>query len=112
MTIGAIRALHRLGLQHEVALVGFDDVLLADMLEPAVTVIAQDPAEIGRTAAARVFARLDGDDSPAATYVVPARLIVRGSGESAPVLNLSAELVSASGALLEQEGAKTVSGGP
>ena len=84
VSIGAIRALHDLGLQHEVAMVGFDDVFLADMLEPALTVVAQDPAEMGRTAAARVFARLDGDDSPAVTSVVPAQLVVRGSGEIRP----------------------------
>ncbi len=84
VTIGAIRALHDLGLQHEVAQIGFDDVFLADMLEPALTVVAQDPAEMGRVAAARVFARLDGDDSPAATSVVAARLVVRGSGEIPP----------------------------
>src|SRR6266511_4422373 len=36
ITIGAIRALQRLGLQHRVALVGFDDVLLADLLDPRV----------------------------------------------------------------------------
>jgi LacI family transcriptional regulator len=81
VSIGGIRALHDLGLQHEVAMVGFDDVFLADMLEPALSVVAQDPAEMGRTAAARVFARLDGDDSPAVISVVPATLIIRGSGE-------------------------------
>lgn len=84
VSIGGIRALHDLGLQHEVAMVGFDDVFLADMLEPALTVVAQDPGEMGRTAAVRVFARLDGDDSPAATSIVPARLVVRGSGEIRP----------------------------
>ena len=84
VSIGAIRALHGLGLQHEVAMVGFDDLFLADMLEPALTVVAQDPAEMGRTAARRVFARLDGDDSPASTSIVPARLVVRGSGEIPP----------------------------
>ena len=84
VSIGGIRALHDLGLQHEVAMVGFDDVFLADMLEPALTVVAQDPAEMGRTAAARVFARLDGDESPAVTSVVAARLVVRGSGEIPP----------------------------
>ena len=84
LTIGAIRALHDLGLQHRVAMVGFDDVFLADLLDPAVTVMAQHPAEMGRLAAERVFARLDGDDSPAADLVVPATLRVRGSGEIPP----------------------------
>ena len=42
VTVGAIRALRQLGLQHDVALVGFDDFELADLLEPGVTVVAQD----------------------------------------------------------------------
>jgi LacI family transcriptional regulator len=84
VTIGAIKALHRLGLQHEVALVGFDDLLLADVVEPGVTVMAQDPVQIGTVAAEQVFARLDGDECPARTTIVPATLIIRGSGEIPP----------------------------
>ena len=84
MTIGAIKALHRLGLQHDVALVGFDDLLLADVVEPGVTVMAQDPARIGTVAADQVFARLDGDEGGAQTTIVPATLIIRGSGEIPP----------------------------
>ena len=34
ITIGAVRALRRLGLEHRVALVGFDDFLLAELLSP------------------------------------------------------------------------------
>jgi LacI family transcriptional regulator len=84
VTIGTIRALRERGLHHEIALVGFDDVPLADLLEPGVTVIAQDPQEIGRIAAERVFARLDGDSGPAVRTIVPTRLIERGSGEIPP----------------------------
>ena len=81
LTIGAIRALHQLGRQHTVALVGLDDIELGDLLDPPVTVMAQDPTEIGTLAAKRVFARLDGDRSPEREFVVPCRLVVRGSGE-------------------------------
>ena len=84
ITIGAIRALHHLGRQHEIALMGFDDLTLADTLNPGVTVMAQDPTKMGTIAAERLFARLDGDRSAAGTIVVPARLIVRGSGEISP----------------------------
>jgi len=83
ITIGAIRALQQLGRQHDVALVGFDDVLLADVLQPPVTVVAQDPATLGRTAAELLFGRLAGDRSPARHVVVPTRLVPRGSGEIA-----------------------------
>lgn len=84
ITIGAIRALRRLGVHEKVALVGFDDILLADLLQPAVTVIAQDPAEIGRTAAGVLFKRLDGDRSPWRRHTVASRMICRGSGEISP----------------------------
>ena len=84
VTIGTIRALHQVGVQHQIAVVGFDDVLLADMLEPAVTVVTQDPRAIGTVAAQILFLRMDGDVAPAALHVVPTRLIARGSGEIAP----------------------------
>ena len=82
--IGAVHALHELGRQHDISLVGFDDLVLADRLVPAITVIAQDPAAIGRIAAERLFARLDGDRSPPAVHTVATRLVLRGSGEIAP----------------------------
>ena len=81
LTIGASRALHRLDLHHRIALVGFDDVLLADLLEPGITVIAQDPSTMGQKAAEQLFRRIDGDQSPSVHLVVPTRLITRGSGE-------------------------------
>ena len=84
VTYGALRALRRLGLQHRVALVGFDDFYLADVLDPPVTVVAQDPHAIGRLAAERLFRRRDGDTAPFTTEVVPSRLVVRGSGEIPP----------------------------
>lgn len=84
VTIGAVRALRELGRHHDVALVGFDDVPLADLVEPGITVVAQDPQAIGRLAAQRVFARLDGDDAPPGRTIVPTELIERGSGEIAP----------------------------
>ena len=86
ITIGTLRALRDLGMQHTVALVAFDDVLLADVLQPGLTVIAQDPGRLGRHAAELLFARLDGDDGPSRRVVVPTRLMVRGSGEISPAL--------------------------
>jgi LacI family transcriptional regulator len=84
ITIGTFRVLRRLELHRRIALIGFDDILLADLLEPGITVIAQDPAGIGRTAAEVLFRRLDGDRSPSEHHVVLTRMITRGSGEIAP----------------------------
>lgn len=84
LTIGGVRALRRAGRQREIALIGFDDVSLADMLDPAISVVAQDPQALGRTAADQLFRRLDGDTSPAVNLVIPVTLIPRGSGEIPP----------------------------
>jgi LacI family transcriptional regulator len=81
VTIGTVRALRELERQHHVALVGFDDFPLADLLQPAVTVVAQDPSAMGRLAATLIFRRLDGEDWEPATHHVATRLIRRGSGE-------------------------------
>lgn len=81
VTIGAVQALQERGQQHQVALVGFDDVPLAALLDPGATVVAQDPTAMGRTAAELLFARLDGDQSHPIQVVVPTRLVERGSGE-------------------------------
>jgi len=81
LTTGAYRALRRLNLHHKVALVGFDDIPLADLLEPGITVMAQDPTAMGRAAAHLLFRRIDGDRSPSVHEVIPTRLIARGSGE-------------------------------
>jgi LacI family transcriptional regulator len=71
-------------MHRDVALVGFDDFSLADLLEPAVTVVAQDPVAIGRTAAELLFARLDDGDRPPRQIVMSTQLIPRGSGEIPP----------------------------
>jgi LacI family transcriptional regulator len=67
-----------------VALVGFDDFELADLLEPGVTVVAQNPGEMGRRAAEMLFGRLAGTRGPAQYVELGTELIVRGSGEIAP----------------------------
>jgi LacI family transcriptional regulator len=84
VTLGTIRALHDLQVQERVAMIGFDDLVLADLVHPAITVMAQDPTRLGTLAAERIFARLDGDTSAVQTTVVPAELIARGSGEIPP----------------------------
>ena len=84
ITIGAIERLRALDAHHRVALVGFDDLTLADAVEPGLTVVAQDPHALGRLTAELLFARLDGDGGPTRRTEVPTRLIERGSGEIAP----------------------------
>jgi len=84
LAVGAVRALRVAGLSHRVALVGFDDFPLADVLEPALTVVRQDLRRIGDEVGRLLFNRLDGDTSPAVHVVLDPTLVVRGSGEIAP----------------------------
>jgi LacI family transcriptional regulator len=81
VTIGAVRALRRRGCQQTVALVGFDDFPLADLLEPPVTVVAQDAAAMGRAAARALFDRIAGFAGPPRLISIATVLIPRGSGE-------------------------------
>ncbi|MFI5757175.1 LacI family DNA-binding transcriptional regulator [Streptomyces sp. NPDC051569] len=80
VTVVRVLATHR----RPVALVGFDDIELGDLLDPGVTVIAQDAATLGRTAAERLFHRLDGAADAPSRVILPTRLIARGSGEIPP----------------------------
>jgi LacI family transcriptional regulator len=84
ITIGSVHRLRALDLHHTVALVGFDDLTLADAVEPGLTVVAQDAHQLGRLTAELLFARLDGDRRPSRRVEVPTTLVQRGSGELAP----------------------------
>ena len=66
------------------ALVGFDDFELADLIAPGLTVVAQDPAGLGRVAATLLFDRLAGLSDAPRRVVLPTVLIPRGSGELPP----------------------------
>jgi LacI family transcriptional regulator len=85
VTIGAVKALRQQGRQDAIALIGFDDFPFADVLDPGVTVVAQDIARLGLLATQLLFARLDGDQTPPRTHVIETSIVRRGSGEIAPV---------------------------
>ena len=82
ITVFALREIARAS--RRVALVGFDDFELADLLDPGVTVVAQNPAEMGRRAAELLFGRLAGTRGPTQYIELGTQLIVRGSGEIPP----------------------------
>ncbi|MFJ9416786.1 LacI family DNA-binding transcriptional regulator [Streptomyces sp. NPDC101227] len=82
VTVTAVRVLGER--PRPTALVGFDDFELADLVRPAITVVAQDAARLGRTAAGLLFRRLEGAAEPPRRLVLPTRLIARGSGEIPP----------------------------
>jgi LacI family transcriptional regulator len=81
MTQGLLRALGR---RRDVAVVGFDDFPMADMLPVPVTVVAGDPTALGTVAAQTLFARIDGWAGPQSRQVIRPTLLPRGSGEIRP----------------------------
>ncbi|WP_219817075.1 LacI family DNA-binding transcriptional regulator [Arthrobacter sp. GMC3] len=76
MVIGAMRRHGTL-----LAMVAFDDFELADIVEPGITVVAQDPQGMGVMAMDLLCARLQGSQAPPKTVTLGTRLIPRGSGE-------------------------------
>lgn len=84
LTIGARMALRSIGAERSVAHVGFDDVPLGELLDPGITVIAQDPPAIGTLAAELLVHRIREPSGTPETVQVPTRLITRGSGEISP----------------------------
>jgi LacI family transcriptional regulator, galactose operon repressor len=76
--------LHEAG-RAEVAVVGFGDIPMAEALAPAITVLDQDPAGLGRIAVEMLLRRIEDPHAPLRRRtVLPVRLIPRGSGELPP----------------------------
>lgn len=73
ITLGALKALRSSAA--EVSVIGFDDSDLADMLD--VSVVAIDPAEMGRTTAQLAIDRIKGRDDAPQSVLLPTRLVVR-----------------------------------
>ena len=86
ITAGALRALRAWSQRQPgrplPALVGFDDVDLGDLL--GVTVMSHNPEDMGRLAVVTALERMDGDQRPPRTIVLPTTLVIRGSGERPP----------------------------
>jgi LacI family transcriptional regulator len=84
LTIGARMALQHMGAERSVAHVGFDDIPLAELLNPGITVIAQDPPALGELAAQMLLHRIRDPHGSPETVEVPTNLLTRGSGEIRP----------------------------
>ncbi|MGO1768956.1 MAG: LacI family DNA-binding transcriptional regulator [Microbacterium sp.] len=81
VTMAAFDALQTAGL----AFVGIGDFPMAHALTPAVTVMAQDPDQLGRLAAARALERFEAPDDPVRAHeLLPMRLIDRASTPPPP----------------------------
>ncbi|KQX05505.1 MULTISPECIES: LacI family DNA-binding transcriptional regulator [unclassified Leifsonia] len=84
MAIGLMHAFRDAGLDvpHDVSVVGFDDIPVAQHVSPPLTTVHQEFREVGRRAVALLLSELQGEPASESEEIVPA-LVVRGS--SGPV---------------------------
>jgi DNA-binding LacI/PurR family transcriptional regulator len=81
MAVGALRVLRASGrrVPEDVAVIGYDDVELAALTEPALTTVHQPVPEQARTMTDLLLRQIEGDP-PGAPVLLPVELVVRGSG--------------------------------
>jgi LacI family transcriptional regulator len=88
MAIGALKALRQAGCQvpHDVALIGFDDIPAASVIEPALTTVRQPIERMGSMAVDLLLSVLENsseEEAPAHRIILPTELVVRASCDSA-----------------------------
>jgi LacI family transcriptional regulator len=81
MAVGAIKAARAAGLRvpGDLAVVGFDDIQLASLLDPALTTIRQDKVGVGRAAARALLEQIENPETTPAALTLPVELVVRTS---------------------------------
>jgi LacI family transcriptional regulator/LacI family repressor for deo operon, udp, cdd, tsx, nupC, and nupG len=81
MTIGALEAIcaRQLRIPDQISLVGFDDLPLAAVFNPPLTVVRQPAYEVGRSAAELLLKRIEDPKRPATSLNLSPELVVRGS---------------------------------
>ncbi len=81
MALGAREALQAIGLSvpGDVLLVGYDDIPLARYVEPALTSVQGDMAEVGSVAALRLLELIGGRLPDQPVTLLPTELVVRNS---------------------------------
>jgi len=79
--VGAIRAIHEAGLRvpEDIAVVGFDDVDIAQSATPSVTTMRQPVQQKGAAAARILLDHIEGKITTPQSHVFPTELIVRQS---------------------------------
>jgi DNA-binding LacI/PurR family transcriptional regulator len=81
LAIGVVKGLRQLGVHvpGDVSVVGFDNVLLTEVVDPALTTVAAPMRRAGATGVGNVLALAAGARSSGETLVLPVTLVVRES---------------------------------
>ena len=81
MAIGVIKALNEnnLSVPQDVSVLGYDNIFIDDLTNPAITTIATPFEDLGRIAVKRLLARIDSEDKGVERILLQPTLIVRES---------------------------------
>jgi LacI family transcriptional regulator len=81
VALGVMQTLRKMGRTpgKDFALVGFDDITEAALVQPALTTVSVAAKEIGRKAGELLFSRIQGNDEPPKRIILPPTLVVRES---------------------------------
>ncbi|WP_374257523.1 LacI family DNA-binding transcriptional regulator [Yokenella regensburgei] len=81
VALGVMQALRKMGREvgRDFALVGFDDITEAALVQPALTTVSVAAKEIGRKAGELLYSRIQGNDEPPKRIILPPALVVRES---------------------------------
>ena len=81
IAIGAVKAILRSGLRipEDIAVVGYDDSENSHMIEPELTTVQVDKTAMGRLAAERLIALIEGEAPRKETIQTTVKLVVRKS---------------------------------
>ena len=81
IALGALLAIREAGLRcpQDISIMGFDDLDLAEMTNPALSSVSQSGYQLGTTAARILLDRIQGDTGPAKHFILETSLKLRDS---------------------------------
>jgi DNA-binding LacI/PurR family transcriptional regulator len=81
MAAGALRAAHEAGLDvpRDLSIVGFDDIVMSNYIDPPLTTVGVVKEHMGRRAMSRLIELVEGVDDRVKVELAPVKLVVRGS---------------------------------
>jgi DNA-binding LacI/PurR family transcriptional regulator len=96
LAIGIIKGLKKLGVHvpGDVSVVGFDNVLLAEVVDPALTTVMAPMRRAGAAGVGNVLALASGAQTSGETLVLPMKLVVRESTGPRPAAQRSRNSIS------------------
>jgi LacI family transcriptional regulator len=86
MAIGALRALKQAGITvpAQVQVIGFDDIEIAEMMDPPLSTVSQPAIEMGKQSARMLLQMMTGKKLRQKTVTLNTRLVLRGTTSQPP----------------------------